>query len=191
MPDEYLDDCCVWSFKSSESEFNWRGAIDWNNTDAQIKIEKYLKFIEDLQYIVFPGGNPAALGFIQITVINRSLPKIIKLLFGATYTRNEQKILSYLRIENGDDKLGLIMILSRRCGKSSAVAFLISKIAKHFPGLLIQLFATSQDQSTRILEMSGALNGDCETMKMTKKKLDFKGENGLVSSIQTNPNSEV
>ena len=184
-----LKACSKWARECQKKNFTWKGSIDWTGMDIEKKIISYLELMSDLQYIKFQNGRPAMLGFTQTLVINRIVPYTVKLLFGEHYHTHKLMILSFLRIYK-INMLGLLLILSRRCGKSSVCALVASKIAKHFPDITIQIFATSQDQSSRILELAVLLTED-SVVKATKTKIVFSNDSKRASVMQTNPNSKV
>jgi hypothetical protein len=194
---DLLSDFTTWIDTNIESG-SWceTGNVDLHH-DVMLSesFEKYREMLVSLGSIHLQSKPDASLGYSQVEIINVIVRLLMPLLFRFSYETNSEIIHSMLRCPM-ELPMGVILILSRRCGKSTVIAHIAVNVCKHFGYQTFQLFARTEDQSAIIAQLganllrgkTGELPDGC---RITKTSITFKGAGGSTSTMSANPATDV
>jgi hypothetical protein len=183
-----------WQKVNCYQKFSWKGSLNFeNNKGLRAKIADYIGLYDDIRELNFDMINIDSLAHTQIMIINATIPLLYVLIFKKYINTYKKKIKNYFRISQ--QFIGLLLVLSRRCGKTTVAAILAGIIGRRIPCLRIQLFASGRDQSRRILEYVAQMTTQSKLFKFIKSEITldavrYKHVSGE-TTITTNASNDV
>lgn len=192
-----LDEMAEW-FESNADTGRWgdMGNIDLeNDVSLCTALNRYDEMLQDMATITLPGKPESSLGYSQVEIINVIIKLLIPLLFKHHYDTNHEIILSMLRCIT-PLPYGVVLVLSRRCGKSTIIAHISITVCKYFGNNIFQLFARTRDQASVIAQLAGNLVRDSDgklppQYKATRNSVSVGSGEGGISRLRANPATDV